>query len=159
MRRKKQQLSESETIRILENGSVGVLGVSGDDDYPYTVPVNYVYENGKIYFHSAKSGHKTDGIQRNNKVSFCIVEKDDIIPEEMTSYFRSIIAFGKAKIVSDDGVKQHAMELLAGKYSPGLETKAAEAIRKEWTRLDVVEIAIDHITGKEAIELVNHKAS
>lgn len=159
MRRKKQLLPEDETERIMATGLVGVLGVAGDNDYPYTVPVNYVYEDGKIYFHSAKVGHKIDGIQRNNKVSFCVIDQDEIIPEKFTSYFRSAIAFGKARVVTDEVVKQHAMGLLVHKYSPGLEAEGAIEIRKDWNILNVVEIVIDHITGKEAIELVNRKAS
>jgi len=159
MRRKKQLLSKDVTERILETGLVGILGVTGDDDYPYTVPVNYVFADGKIYIHSAKTGHKLDGIQRNNKVSFCVIDQDEIVPEKFTSYFRSVIAFGKAKIVTDETVKQHAMELLVRKFSPGLEVEGAAVIRREWNNLSVVEIAIDHITGKEAIELVNRKVS
>lgn len=159
MRRKKQLLPINVTERILETGLVGILGVSGDDDYPYTVPVNYAYEDGKIYFHSAQTGHKLDGIQRNNKVSFCVIDRDEVVPEKFTSYFRSAIAFGKAQIVADEIVKQHAMELLVRKYSPGLEAEGAAEIRREWNRLSVVEITIDHVTGKEAIELVNSKVS
>ncbi len=159
MRRKKQLLPDDVTERILETGLVGILGVSGDDDYPYTVPVNYAYEDGKIYFHSAKTGHKLDGIQRNNKVSFCVIDRDEVVAEKFTSYFRSAIAFGKAQIVADEIVKQHAMELLVRKYSPGLEVEGAAEIRREWHRLSVVEITIDHVTGKEAIELVNSKVS
>lgn len=159
MRRHKQQLPGDVTERILETGLVGVLGVTGDDDYPYTVPVNYAYEDGKIYFHSATSGHKLDGIHRNSKVSFCVIDQDEVVPEKFTSYFRSVIAFGKARIVNDDAVKQHALELLVRKYSPGLEAEGAVEIQRDWNVLLVVEITIDHITGKEAIELVNRKRS
>ena len=157
MRRKKQLLSKEATEKILATGLVGVLGVAGDDDYPYTVPVNYAFDHGKIYFHSAVSGHKLDGIQRNSKVSFCVIDRDEIVPQELTSYFRSAIAFGQAKIVSDETLKLHALELLARKYSPGMDARAAEAIQREWNHLCVVEITIDHLTGKEAIELVNQK--
>jgi nitroimidazol reductase NimA-like FMN-containing flavoprotein (pyridoxamine 5'-phosphate oxidase superfamily) len=162
LRRKRQLLPVEETERILKTGVVGILGVSGDDDYPYTVPVNYVYEayeNGKIYFHSAKAGHKLDGIQRNSKVSFCVIDQEEVVPEKFTSYFRSVIAFGKAQIVSNESVKQHAMELLVSKYFPGLEAEGAAEIQKEWNRLSVVEITIEHVTGKEAIELVNQRPS
>ena len=75
----------------------GVLAVVGDDGYPYAVPLNYIYLNNKIYFHSAKEGHKVDAIAINNKVSFCVVAKDDVVPEELTTYFKSVIIFGKAK--------------------------------------------------------------
>jgi hypothetical protein len=143
----------------LQTGLVGVLGVSGDDDYPYTVPVNYAYEDGKIYFHSAKTGHKLDGIQRNSKVSFCVIDRDDVVAEEFTSYFRSAIAFGRAGVVTDDAMKRHALELLARKYSPGLEAEGAAVIRDEWKNVSIVEIVIEHVTGKEAIELVKKKSS
>jgi len=159
MRRKKQLLPADVTERILQTGLVGVLGVSGDDDYPYAVPVNYAFEDGKIYFHSAKTGHKLDGIQRNSKVSFCVIDRDDVVAEEFTSYFRSAIAFGKASIVTDDALKQHALELLARKYSPGLEAEGAAVIRDEWKNVSLVEIVIEHVTGKEAIELVKKKSS
>lgn len=157
MRRKKQLLPADVTEQILQSGLVGVLGVNGDDDYPYTVPVNYVYEDGKIYIHSAKTGHKLDGIQRNSKVSFCVIDQDLVVPEEFTSYFRSAIAFGKASIVADDAVKQGALELLARKYSPGLEAQGAAVIRDEWNNVSIVEIIVERVTGKEAIELVKRK--
>lgn len=157
MRRKKQKLSKKLTEEMLRTGVVGILGVSGDDDYPYTVPVNFAYEDGKIYFHSAKTGHKLDAIQRNEKVSFCVIDKDEVVPEKFTSYFRSAIAFGRAKIVTDDSMKLHGMELLARKYSPGWEAEGAAEIKREWKLVTLVEITIDHLTGKEAIELVNMK--
>lgn len=68
MRRYRQQLSQEETISILKSGKTAVLGVLGDDGYPYTVPINYVYADGKIYFHGAKSGHKIDAIKRCGRV-------------------------------------------------------------------------------------------
>ncbi len=79
MRRFKQELNEKETLEILTNGKTGILGVIGDYGYPYTVPVNYVYENGKIYFHCAKAGHKLDAIRQCDKISLCVIEKDDVI--------------------------------------------------------------------------------
>lgn len=157
MRRKKQLLAKDVTENILAAGKVGVLGVAGDDNYPYTVPVNYVFDGGKIYFHSAVSGHKLDGIHRNEKVSFCVIDRDEIVPEKFTSYFRSVIAFGKAKIVTDHALKMHALQMLVKKYSPGFEEPGAAEIQKDWNRLSVVEISIDHLTGKEAIELVNQR--
>ena len=65
MRRKKQELSPQENADILYRGTSGVLALSGDEDYPYAVPMSYVYDGEKIYFHCAKSGHKLDAIQKN----------------------------------------------------------------------------------------------
>jgi nitroimidazol reductase NimA-like FMN-containing flavoprotein (pyridoxamine 5'-phosphate oxidase superfamily) len=144
----------AESEAILNNHTNGVLAVSGDDGYPYAVPLSYVYTNGRIYFHCAREGHKLDAIRRNDKVSFCVIDRDDIKPEEITTYFQSVIVFGRARIVTDDGVKTAALEALAGKYSPGFEEKSSASIKRDWERTCVVEIEIEHKSGKNAIELV-----
>ncbi|MBQ9616719.1 MAG: pyridoxamine 5'-phosphate oxidase family protein, partial [Oscillibacter sp.] len=64
MRRHGQQLPESECAEILRREPRGVLAVLGDDGYPYTVPLDFVYEGGKLYFHCAGEGHKLDAIKR-----------------------------------------------------------------------------------------------
>lgn len=154
MRRKRQLLPNEMSEDILRTGRTGVLGVSGDEGYPYTVPVNYVYEDGAIYFHCAKSGHKLDSIRKSDKVSFCVIDKEQIVPEEFTAYFRSVIAFGRASEVTDEEEKRKAMRMLNGKYSPGLDEAGENEIQKEWNILCVIRIRIEHLTGKEAIELV-----
>lgn len=101
MRRKKQQIPDNEAIAILENGKVGILAVNGDNGYPYTVPLNYMFYNGKIYFHGASEGHKFDSIKNNPKVSFCVISQDKIIPEKYTTAYESVVVFGNAKIMDD----------------------------------------------------------
>ena len=158
MRRKKQALSQQETADILHRGTSGVLALMGGNNYPYAVPISYVYDGEKIYFHSAKNGHKLDAIQRTAKASFCVIDKDLVIPEEYTTYFRSVIAFGRIKVIKDETEKRAAIEKLAAKYAP--EDTAANRdnmINREWKPLCMLEMTIDHITGKEAIELVKEK--
>lgn len=101
MRRKGQQLSAEECIEILNRGTSGVLALEGDDGYPYAVPLSYVYEDGRLYFHCATSGHKLDAIRQNPKASFCVVDQDQVVPKEYTSYFKSVIAFGTMGILED----------------------------------------------------------
>ena len=158
MRRKKQVLPQQEVVDILYRGTSGVLALLGDNDYPYAVPISYVYDDGKIYFHGAKNGHKIDAIQRTAKASFCVIDKDLVVPEEYTTYFRSVIAFGKIRVIEDDREKRAAIEKLAIKYAP--EDTAAnrdDAINGGWKPLCMLEMTIDHITGKEAIGLVKEK--
>lgn len=158
MRRNKQFLEESRTIQILQNGTAGVLALLGDEDYPYAVPLSYVYEDNKIFFHGAKSGHKIDAIRQHDKASFCVIEKDDIMPEEYTTYFRSAIAFGKIRILEDEAEVRNAVTLLAEKYYPDdVEDNRIKVIDHAWDRLCMMELKIEHITGKEAIELVRSK--
>lgn len=99
MRRKKQELTEKQCLDILRRAQTATLALSGDDGYPYSVPMNFVYEDGKIYFHGAKEGHKIDAIKNNPKVSMSIIDQEDVIEEELTTYFRSVILFGKARIL------------------------------------------------------------
>ena len=158
MRRKRQALSREEISLILYRGTSGVLALSGDDNYPYAVPISYVYDGEKIYFHCAKSGHKLDAIQQNEKVSFCVVDQDKIVPDEYTSYFRSIIAFGRIEVIKDEKEKRTAIEKLASKYAPeDTAIGRKNAIDREWTPLCMLKMHIDHITGKEAIELIKKK--
>ena len=158
MRRKRQALSREEISLILYRGTSGVLALSGDDNYPYAVPISYVYDGEKIYFHCAKSGHKLDAIQRNEKVSFCVIDQDKIVPDEYTSYFRSIIAFGRIEVIKDEKEKRTAIEKLASKYAPeDTAIGRKNAIDREWTPLCMLKMHIDHITGKEAIELIKKK--
>ena len=158
MRRKKQALSQQEIVDILYTGTSGVLALLGDNDYPYAVPISYVYDDGKIYFHSAKSGHKIDAIRRTAKASLCVIDKDFIVPEEYTTYFRSVIAFGRIRVIEDESEKRIAIEKLAIKYAPeDTNDNRENAIRREWKPLCMLEMTIDHVTGKEAIELVKEK--
>jgi nitroimidazol reductase NimA-like FMN-containing flavoprotein (pyridoxamine 5'-phosphate oxidase superfamily) len=154
MRRKKQLLPETEAIEILKAHTSGVLAVTGDDDYPYAVPLSYVYKDGKLFFHCAKTGHKIDGITRNEKVTFCVIDKDDVIQKTFTTHFRSVTVFGRAKILTEDGEKRRALENLIEKYSPDYTEAGQDEIERDWNRVCIVEIAIEHITGKAAIEIV-----
>lgn len=105
-----------DTISVMDGCTNDVLACIGDEDYPYAVPLSYVYINDKIYFHSAKSGHKIDAITKNPKISFTVIDEDTIVSEKYTTYFRSIIAFGKARIV-EGGERQEVFEALVEKYS------------------------------------------
>lgn len=158
MRRKKQILSNKENIEILEKGTSGVLALLGDDEYPYAVPISYVYENFKIYFHGAKTGNKIDAIRKCSKASFCVIAQDEIFPEEYTTYFRSVIAFGKIRILKDENEIREAIEKLAIKYHPtdGIENRNQE-IAREWELLCMMELSVEHMTGKEAIEIAKKK--
>lgn len=156
LRRNKQYLTNEECIAILNNATSGVLAVLGDEDYPYAVPLSFVYDDNKIYFHCAKAGHKLEAIQKHDKVSFCIIDKDEIIPQEYTTYFRSVIVFGKAHVIENEADKRKALGILAKKYSPK-EVGIEQEIDRFFESVCMVQIDIDHMTGKEAKELAMKK--
>ena len=158
MRRKRQMLSEDDCKIILREGTSGVLALSGDDGYPYAVPLSYVYDGEKIFFHCAKSGHKLDAIRRNPKASFCVIGQDKVVPEEYTTYYRSVIAFGTVRILEDDREKYDSVQEIALKYAPlDTEEQRRAAIEREWGGLCMLEMTIEHLTGKEARELMEKR--
>ena len=69
-----------------------------------------------LFFHGAKNGHKTDAIKKCSKASFGVIDQDHIVPEEYTTYFRSVIAFGKIHIMEDETEMKNAVERLVVKY-------------------------------------------
>lgn len=148
MRRKQCEGSYEEAEAMLQKAPHGILGVAGDEGYPYTVPVSFVYKDGKIFFHCATEGHKLDALKNNEKVSFCVIEQDEIIPEEFNTLYRSVIAFGRAKILREDGVIQEVLELILNKYSPKHMDSGKKYIKAEWDNLKVVEMEIEHMTAK-----------
>ncbi len=153
MRRRKQALTREENIAILQRGTCGTLALAGDDDYPYAVPMNYVYSDGCIYFHCAQSGHKLDAIARNDKASFCVIDLEQLIPDEYTGLFRSVIAFGRIRILDDDAQKRRAMEILAMRFGPEQQDGRAAKIDSGYRRLHMLELKIEHLTGKESSKL------
>lgn len=158
MRRKKQELTAEETIAILKRNTSGTLALMGDDGYPYSVPVSYVYCPGKIIIHGAKTGHKTDSIRRCEKVSFSVIDQDRVIPEEYTTYFRSTIVFGKMRIIDNLDEISRDIDILALKYRPGHEEERREEIEKTLSAICVMELNIEYMTGKQSIELTKNHA-
>lgn len=159
MRRNGQQLSEAECLDILNRNTCGVLAVSGDEGYPYAVPLSYVCCDGRIYIHCAKSGHKLDAVKNHDKVSFCVVDQDLVVPSEYTTYFRSVILFGRACVLEDRAEIEWAIERLGKKYYPeDREEHLREVIAKSRPAMSIIRIEIEHMTGKEAKELVRERS-
>jgi nitroimidazol reductase NimA-like FMN-containing flavoprotein (pyridoxamine 5'-phosphate oxidase superfamily) len=145
MRRNDKLMSETETLSLLKNSQEGVLGTISENGYPYTVVVNYVYHNDKIYFHSAKTGHKIDNINFSDKVSFTVYTDVKVLGEELNTLYKSLTLFGKAKVV--EATEEVLWELIK-KYSKLSEDKAKQMIAKEIDITAVIEIEIEHLTGK-----------
>jgi len=154
MRRAKQQLSETEAVALLEAGTSGVLALAGDNGYPYAVPLSYVYyaPERKLYFHCARSGHKLDAIACGDKASFCVISQDQVIPEKFTTLYKSVIVFGRVSVL-DEPEKRRAIELLAARYTPDDEPGRLAEIEREYPALCMLALSVEHLTGKEAIEL------
>lgn len=152
MRRFRQQLPEEETRRILSESSCGVLSLVDVDGEPYGVPMSHVFDGDRIvYFHSAGSGHKMNCIGEGCACSYCVVWRDDVRPEEFTTYFMSVVCAGRISVVADDDERVKALTMLAEKYSPGIDS--AHEIGRFLRNVAVLRLDVERITGKESIEL------
>ena len=155
MRRHLQEIPQQEAVRILETATSGVLALSGDDGYPYAVPMSYVYLDGRIYFHGAKSGHRLDAVKGCDKASFCVIAQDEVEPLEYATRYRSVIAFGRIRIMEDDAQIRRAIEALALRYAPMDTPEHREkAIADEYGIMTMYELSIEHMTGKESRSLM-----
>ena len=152
MRRTRQQIPHEEVVEILKRGQTGILAVNGDGGYPYTVPLNYVYKDGKIYFHCARAGHKFDALAQDDRVSFCVIDKDDVAPERLATDYISVVAFGRARLLEGSELEQAAYEL-GIKYYDNPPVVRAE-VESTKPRLACFEITVEHMTGKEGIALM-----
>ena len=158
MRRKKQQLSDSEAVRIMEEGSFGVLAVAGTDGAPYAVPLNYMYaESGltdswdgpAIYFHSALTGHKIELLEQNSRASFCVVAEHEVVPDMFATAYQSAIAFGTVHYAEGEAFHD-ALYALGDKYNPGAVQAIEHEIESNGPRCAVLELRIEALTAKQA---------
>lgn len=151
MRRTRQELPKKETLEILKRNTSGVLALCGMDQKPYAVPLSYVYANKKLYFHVALEGYKLELLNQNPNASFCVIDKDDILPEKFTIKYKSVIAQGKIT-VADEYEKRNAITHLAKKYAPDMDPK--DEIDRFWNQFLILVLELATCTGKQAIELV-----
>lgn len=149
MRRFKQQISKEECIRILQEEKRGILSMHGEDGYPYGIPMNHWYnpEDGKLYFHGAKTGHKIDAIAGDNRVSYCVHDAGYRKEGEWALNISSVVVFGRISPVTDEEKAGMICENLCRKF-----TDDEEYIRKELQnallRVQCLELTVDHMTGK-----------
>ena len=160
MRRDRQSLSREDCISILERGTSGVLALSGDGGYPYAVPLSYLYHDGALYFHCAKSGHKLDAIRSCPRASFCVIGQDQIVPLRRTTFYRSVIAFGSIDILEEAAEKRRAIDALTAKYASedSIENRNA-VIERQWDLFYMLKFSIEHLSGKQARGLLEKQSS
>ena len=153
MRRFKQQLSGAECADILTRAPRGVMALSGDGGYPYAVPLDFVYdaEANKLYFHCAAEGHKIDAMRRSDKVSFCVLDEGVPSGEDWSLYFKSVIVFGRLRMLTDRDEVIEKVRLLGLKYYPDAADVEAE-LRKDGARVQCLELTVEHMTGKRVHE-------
>ncbi len=149
MNRIKQAISDEECINILKNEKRGVLSVNGDGGYPYGIPINHYYnaEDGCIYFHGGKFGHKIDAIKNDDKVSFCVYDGGYRNDGDWALNIKSVIVFGRAEFVTDSDETLDISRKLSYKFTND-EGYINDEIEKHLKKTLVFRIKPEHMTGK-----------
>ena len=147
--RTKQALPVEESMEILKTAKRGVLSVLGDDGYPYGMPLNHWYceEDGKLYFHSGKTGHRTDAMRSCEKASFCVMDEGTPVEGEWWLKFRSVIVFGHIEIVEDQETIYRIARQLSYKFTNDDQYIDREIARSGPRTLMFV-LVPEHMTGK-----------
>ena len=149
MLRKKQALSEEDCITVLKTQKRGVLAVLGDEDYPYALPINHYYndEDGHIYFHGAKFGHRVDAVKRHDKVSFCVYDEGYRREDEWALNIKSVIVFGRLVPVEDEDKMIDLCRRLSRKFTDD-ESYIENEIKRAGFRTLMYELIPEHMSGK-----------
>lgn len=152
LRRTKNAISEEATKALLKREKRGVLAVNGDDGYPFAFPINYFYdeENNKIFFHGAKSGHKVDSLNRNDKVCFTVYG-NEFFEDDWAPFVQSVVVYGRCTLIMDDVERESRVRELAMKYYPSKE-EVEEEIRMDIHAVQLYELTIEHMCGKQIHE-------
>lgn len=153
MRRKNQKLSKEQIDDIMSKATSGVLALCGDNGYPYAVPLSFVYTDDRLYFHCARTGHKLDAIARCDKASFCVISKDDVLPEKYTTLYKSVIAFGKIRVLKTIDEMRQPIISLTKKYVKNDDEGIVKEFDGAKNNMYMLELDIEHISGKQCIEL------
>ena len=147
MRRKDRQLDLHAAAELLERGEYGVLTTVDTEGQPYGVPVSYAYDGEALYIHSAQVGHKLDNLRANPRVSFTVVGRTQVLPEQFSTVYESAIVFGLAALVEGEQ-KARGLRLLAEKYNPGQPTQAQAYIEKLGQATQVIRVQVTYLSGK-----------
>lgn len=147
MRRKNQQLSQETCIEILKTAPRGVLAVHGEGGYPYALPMNHFYHGGKLYFHTAKVGHKLDAIAQRDKICYTVLDEGTKKEGDWAFWFQSVILFGTIRKIDSTTEVVEILRALGNKHYPN-PADVEEEISSSLQNVQMLELTIDHMTGK-----------
>ena len=149
MRRFKQQIRNEECIEILKTEPRGILSMLGDDGYPYGIPLDHWYceEDGCLYFHGAKTGHKIDAISKCDKVSYCVMDEGFRKEGDLALNIRSVIVFGRISLVTDEEKAREICTQLCLKFTDDREYLERE-LKSSLGRVQCLKLTPEHMSGK-----------
>ena len=150
IRRKDRAIDNEKAMQLLETGKYGFLAMCGKNGYGYGIPINYAMEGKSIYFHCAAEGFKLENIRQNNRVSFCVVGRTQILPAQFSTAYESVLVFGRIAYDLPKEERLKALNLLVVKYSPDFTDISQAYISKSFLRTHILRLDMEHLVGKSA---------
>ena len=147
IRRKDRAISEEEAIRLLTIGQYGVLSTVDSNNMPYGIPLNYIFRNNCIEFHSATKGHKVTNLEQNLNCSFCVVGKTEVLPDKFGTKYESVIVSGSISELKEEE-KRYTLIALLKKYSTDHMETGLKYIETLFDKTRVFSLKINEMTGK-----------
>ena len=153
IRRIKNEIDLDSGKKLLADNKRGVLSFNGEDGYPYSIPINYFYDEkeNKLYFHGSKTGYKIDCINKNNKSCFVTYGDEKLSEDGWSSNLSSVVVFGKIEIIEDKDLASKKLMELATKYYPSI-AEAAETMERSFKNVLIFALDIDYMTCKRVNE-------
>ena len=151
--RSRQELSKEESIAVLHREKRGVLSVLGDEGYPYGLPIDHWYDpvSGRLYFHSGPTGHKIDAIRRDDRASYCVIERAELSDDGWSFFFNSVVVFGRIEIVKDHDRALEISRQISYRFTEDREQIERE-VSKSGARVLCFALIPEHISGKRVHE-------
>lgn len=147
MRKADCQVDREGAMKILEQCEYLSIAMLNEDGSPYNVVVNSIYDQGKIYFHSANEGQKLDCIRHDPRVCITGFSGATTDSPNATTRYASVVVYGKASILED---KERKIQLIRKKSVEHnvTEEKILSNLETYFDLMTIVEIEIEEITGK-----------
>jgi len=149
MKNEKNKLTDKQALDVLKHGEFGVLSTVCDDGLPYGIPLNYaVCGSYTLYFHGATVGQKLDNLKHSGRVCFTVVPTATVDPQNATTRYESVMAFGTAAVVVGEREKEKALTLLLDRFCEMNETQQAAYIRQYAEHACVIRMDVEYLSGK-----------
>lgn len=141
--RRKDRIMENElALTVLVEGEYGFLAMANVDGGGYGVPMNYVYDGTSIYMHCALAGHKLENLEKDNRVTFTVVENTEVLPSKFSTRYQSVMVSALAHLDVTDEEKWALMRLVVKKYSPDFVEPGDKYIQALFAKTRIIRLEI-----------------
>ncbi len=152
IRRQDRLLSQEKAYDLLKKGEYGILSMVSEENTGYGIPINFVYDDAdRIYFHCAMEGKKLRCLEKNDRVSFCIIGKTSVISHQFTTAYECVMVSGTMDIHLSDTERRYGLSLLLDKYCPNDKEVGLKYIEKSFHRTNVIRLNISSFSGKSKV--------